>query len=71
MYKDKSLNKNLQVENYYMSRNGPLYMANGTVLQWWTFTEQAGACTIKHKCRESTCKRAESNSWHFPQQRCV
>lgn len=33
MYKDKSLNKNLQVENYYMGRNGPLYMANGTVLQ--------------------------------------
>lgn len=33
MYKDKSLNKNLQVKNYYMSRNGPLYMANGTVLQ--------------------------------------
>lgn len=25
MYKDKSLNKNLRVENYYMGRNGPLY----------------------------------------------
>lgn len=41
MDKDKSLNKNLQVENYYMGRGGPLYVANGTVFQWWTFTEQA------------------------------
>lgn len=33
MYKDNSLNKNLRVENYYMGRGGPLYVANGTVFQ--------------------------------------
>lgn len=33
MDKDKCLNKNLRVENYYMGRNGTLYMANSAVFQ--------------------------------------